>query len=107
MQRCPSIVPELSPSSVYSRRFRSYDSSRKSLSLRVWPTGCDDGLANFFPSNPVGDASSDFLVIADNRFRPGDEREFSDVERFPKATFVAPTPNPVRSPCRRRSAQTD
>lgn len=56
--RCPSIVPELSTSSVYSRRLPSSDSSGKSLSLRVWSTGCDDGSTGFAASNPVGDAIS-------------------------------------------------
>jgi len=55
---CPSIVPELSPSSVYSRRFPSSGPSRKSLSCLVWPTRSDDGLRWVLGSNPVGDASS-------------------------------------------------
>ena len=52
---CPSIVPELSPSSVYSRRFPSSDSSRKSSSFLVWSTVSDVGLPSFPASNPVGD----------------------------------------------------
>ena len=55
--RCPSIVPELSPSNVYSRRLPSSDSSRKSLSLRFWSTGFDDGSPWRSASNPVGDAT--------------------------------------------------
>jgi hypothetical protein len=55
---CPSIVPELSPSSVYSRRFPSSGPSRKSLSFLVWPTRSDDGLRWVLRSNPVGDADS-------------------------------------------------
>ncbi len=54
---CPRTVPELSPSSVYFRRFPSSGPSRKSLSFRVWLTVTDDGFLCLFPSNPVWDAS--------------------------------------------------
>ena len=62
-RHCPSIVPELSPSSAYSRRFPSSESSRKSLSFRVWSASCDVGLREFLRSNPVGDANSSVVAL--------------------------------------------
>ena len=55
---CPSIVPELSLFYVGNRPLPSFGSSGKSLSLRVWSTGCDDGSTWSGASNPVGDATS-------------------------------------------------
>ena len=55
---CPRTVPEPSWASVYFRRFPSPRPSRRSLSLCVWSTVCDDGSGGGSASNPVGDAIS-------------------------------------------------
>jgi hypothetical protein len=62
-QCCPSIVPELSQSSVYFRCLLSPGTSCKSQSLREWSTRSDAGSGGALRSNPAGDAIRSLLDL--------------------------------------------